>query len=171
MNEDIEKDFILNIYYSTKGNLDQINEAIDSKIQENRTRKITVFEKFIISRLSINPKVLKMPNMEISPIEASYLSIYPGIDRVQVLDLRQNCIGDEGIRALAKSPLLISLKSLDLRNNLITRQGLLALLASKNMGKLEMLDLRLNKLGGRLWSERLKKSDNFSALLKLKIVG
>tara|TARA_B100000686_G_C16802584_1_gene987261 strand:- start:1208 stop:1723 length:516 start_codon:yes stop_codon:yes gene_type:complete len=171
MNEDDEKDFVLNIYYSTKGNLDQINAAIDARVQGNRTRKITVFENFIISRLSMNPKILKMPNMEISPVEATYLSIYPGIDRIEVLDLRQNFIGDEGTRALAISPLLKGLKSLDLRSNLITRQGLLALIASKNMGKLEILDLRLNKLGGQLWLERLNKSGNFNDLLELKIGG
>ena len=34
MEENPEKDFILNIYYSTKGNLDRINAAIDEKNQD-----------------------------------------------------------------------------------------------------------------------------------------
>ena len=119
----------------------------------------------------MNPTILKMVNLEISPIEAIYLSLYPEIGRVEFLDLRQNFIGDEGVSALAESPILTRLKTLDLRNNLITRQGVLALMKSKNMGQLEKLDLRLNKLGGQLWLERLKKRGNFEALRELKIGG
>ena len=171
MEEDLGKEFILNIYYSTKGNLDHINAAIDDKNRDNCTRRITVFENFIKSRLRLNPYKLIMPNLEVSPIEAAYLSIYPGIEAVQSLDLRQNKIGDDGIRALAESPLLTNLKLLDLRNNLITRKGLLALIESKNMSQLEKLDLRLNKLGGHLWYDRLKKSGNYDSLVELGIGG
>ena len=164
-------DFLLNIYYSTKGNLDQINAAIDEKIKENRSRKISIFENFIKSRLISNPNVLRMANLEIDSLEASYLSIYPGVAEVEILDVRQNHIGDEGVRAIAESPLLKNLKELDLRNNQITRKGMLFLMNSDNMGQLERLDLRVNRLGGKWWFERLKKTGKFEKLTDFKAGG
>ena len=171
MSEPSEKDFLLEIYYSTKGNLDEINAVIDSKLKKNRTRKISIFENFIKSRLSMNSKILRMANMQINPIEATYLSIYPGIEEVEILDLRQNHIADEGVEAIARSPLLINLHELDLRNNHVTRLGMQAILGSKNFMHLEKLDLRINKLGGKLWLERLQKSENFKNLRDFKIGG
>ena len=171
MNDPTDIEFLLKIYYSTEGNLDQINQAIDNRIKQNRTRKISVFENFIKGRLLSNPKILKMSNMEIDSIEASYLSIYPGIEGVEVLDLRKNHIGDEGVRMIAESPLLKKLKELDLRNNQITRKGMLALLKAKNMNHLEKLDLRVNKLGVKWWFDRLKESGNFKKLKYFKSGG
>ena len=59
MDEDInDPDFILKIYYSNKGNLDQINAIIDAKLKQKRQRKISIFENYIKSRLLKNPKKL-----------------------------------------------------------------------------------------------------------------
>jgi hypothetical protein len=41
-------------------------------------------------------------------------------------------------------------------------------MASPNMKNLTKLDLRLNKMGGKLWFERLQESGNFPALKDFK---
>ncbi len=162
--EELGKEDILKIFYSTPGRLDQVNAAIDARLAAGRTRSITLFEKFIRSRLDLNPRVLKMPASEISATEAVYLSQYPDVRDVEVLDLRQNHFGDVGLDALVNSPYLKSLKSLDLRNNQITRIGMECLARSENLGQLESLDVRLNKLGPR-WEQKLRES-----LPSLKVV-
>jgi len=118
---DLNKELLLEIFYSTRGDLDKINAAIESRLQQGQTRKISIFEKYIKSRLSANPRVLKMAGFSINPLEAVYLSQYPAIAGVEILDLRKNSIGDEGLNAIAHSPLLKNLRELDLRNNQISR--------------------------------------------------
>jgi len=159
-----DPDFILEIYYSNKGNLDQINAIIDAKLKQKRQRKISIFENYIKSRLLKNPKKLEMTTLEINPAEAAYLSVYPKISTVEKLDLRQNQLGDRGLEAIANSKVLVNLKELDLRNNQITRLGMQSLMASPNMKNLKKLDLRLNKMGGKLWLDRLKETGNFPML-------
>lgn len=160
---DLNKELLLEIFYSTKGDLDKINAAIESRLQQKHTRKISIFEKYIKSRLSTNPRVLKMPGFSISPLEAVYLSQHPAVAGVEILDLRKNSIGDEGLNAIAHSPLLKNLRELDLRNNQISRVGMEALSRSKTLTNLRSLDLRANKLGKR-WEEKLKTFDIFSQL-------
>lgn len=168
----MDKDFILDIYYSTKGNLDEINTAIEARLEKSsQARKISFIGNFIKTRLAANPKVLKMPNMEINSLEAIYLGCYPGVENVEVLDLRQNHIGDQGLEGICQSPALINLREMDLRNNQITRAGMQKLLAATHMSRLEKLDLRLNKLGGELWRKRLKESGNFPELSDLRVGG
>jgi Leucine-rich repeat (LRR) protein len=159
-----DPDFILEIYYSNKGNLDQINAIIDAKLKQKRQRKISIFENYIKSRLLKNPKKLEMTALEINSAEATYLSVYPNLNTVEKLDLRQNQLGDRGLEAIASSKIIVNLKELDLRNNQITRVGMKALMASPNMKNLTKLDLRLNKMGGKLWFERLKETGNFPSL-------
>lgn len=172
MYEDInDPDFILKIYYSNKGNLDQINAIIDAKLKQTRQRKISIFENYIKSRLLKNPKKLEMTALEINPAEATYLSVYPNLDKLEKLDLRQNQLGDRGLEAIANSKIIVNLKELDLRNNQITRVGMQSLMVSPNMKNLTKLDLRLNKMGGKLWFERLQKSGNFPALKNFKCGG
>ena len=72
------KEMLLEIFYKTKGNIDDINAAIDKKLFGTQKRSITIFEKYIKARLTLNPKVLNLANQEITPIEAAYLSQYPG---------------------------------------------------------------------------------------------
>ncbi len=172
MENDInDPDFILEIYYSNKGNLDQINAIIDEKLKKKRKRKISIFENYIKSRLLKNPKKLEMTALEINPAEAAYLSVYPEVQNVEKLDLRQNQLGDRGVEAIANSKVLTNLKELDLRNNQITRVGMQSLMASPNMKELTKLDLRLNKMGGKLWLERLKETGNFPKLKDFKSGG
>lgn len=166
--ESFKKEFILNLFYSTKGDLDKINEIIDAKFMAKRSRKITMFEKYIKARLQLNPKVLKMPNLEINPVEVVYLSQYPALKDVEILDLRKNGFGDFGLDAIAHSPVLKNIRELDLRNNNITRVGMQSLVVSKTLGKLEKLDLRLNKLGRR-WEEKLQELPNFPNLVGVMI--
>jgi Ran GTPase-activating protein (RanGAP) involved in mRNA processing and transport len=163
----MNKDDILDIFFSTKGGLDAINAAIENKLQKDRTRKISVFEKYIKARISANPKSLKMANFEIVPLEAIYLSRHPSISEVEVLDLRKNTIGDLGMEAIAESKFLTNLRKLDLRNNLITRVGMEYLAKSTTLKNLEEIDLRVNKLGSR-WEEKLKSSGDFPNLQKIK---
>ena len=41
MNSDeINKDMVLELFYSTKGDIDKINQAIDAKLKSMRVRKI-----------------------------------------------------------------------------------------------------------------------------------
>jgi Leucine-rich repeat (LRR) protein len=165
MDKDItDPDFILKIYHSNKGSLDQINSIIDAKLIQKRQRKISIFENYIKSRLLKNPKKLEMTALEINPAEAVYLSLYPDLNTIEKLDLRQNQLGDRGMEAIANSKIIVNLKELDLRNNQITRVGMQSLMDSPNMKNLTKLDLRLNKMGGKLWFERLQESGNFPAL-------
>ena len=153
----MNQDFILELFYSLNGNLDQINAAIDAKLNWKGARKITTFELFIKSRINMNSKALKMAGMEINPSEATYLSLYPDLSELEVLDLRKNFLGDEGLQAIALSPVLGNLKELDLRNNQITRSGLEFFSKKTTLVHLEKIDLRSNKLGKR-WEENSKKA-------------
>ena len=163
----MNQDFILELFYSLNGDLDQINATIDAKLSRNGARKITTFELFIKSRVSMNAKVLKMAGMEINADEATYLSLYPDLSGLEVLDLRKNFLGDTGLQAIATSTILANLKELDLRNNQITRSGLEFLSQNATLTHLEKIDLRSNKLGKR-WEEKLKESDRLPHLREVK---
>jgi Leucine-rich repeat (LRR) protein len=163
----VNQDFILELFYSLKGNLDQINAAMDAKLYRHGSRKITTFELFIKSRINRNAKALKMAGMEINPDEATYLSLYPDLSELEFLDLRKNFLGDTGLQAIAMSPVLKNLRELDLRNNQITRVGLEFLSRKTTLTQLEKLDLRSNKLGKR-WEEKLKESDRLPHLKEVK---
>lgn len=167
--EELSQETILDIFYSAQGNLDEVNKIIDSKLENIRVRKISLFEKYIVSRLNLNPRILRMVKMDISPVEAVYLSRYPLLRSVEVLDLRQNFLGDDGVVALSQSPELGDLRELDLRGNQITRVGVKALAEAKTFLKLEKLDLRGNQLG-KLWEEKLPETGNFPALTYLRTV-
>jgi len=149
------------------GNLDKINAAIDAKLNWDGSRKITTFELFIKSRISQNSKALKMASMDINPSEATYLSLYPDLSDLEILDLRKNFLGDTGFQAIAISPVFKNLKELDLTNNQITRVGLEFLSQKNTLTQLEKLDLRSNKLGKR-WEEKLKESDRLPNLKEVK---
>ena len=163
---ELNREMILDLFYTTKGNLDEINQAIDEKLKIRGFRKITLFEEFIKNRLSVNPHILKMPKMEVSTFETIYLCQYPAINGIKVLDLRKNFIGDEGVEAIAQSHLLTKLRELDLRNNGITRLGVKMLAESKTLECLEKIDLRLNKLGKR-WEEKFNEGGNFPKLKQI----
>ena len=107
--------------------------------------------------------------MEVSTIEAVYLSQYPAINGIEILDLRKNFIGDEGVEAIAQSSLLSKLRELDLRNNGISRLGVKILAESKALGSLEKIDLRLNQLGKR-WEEKFNLAGNFPKLNQIKTI-
>ena len=162
------KEMLLDIFYKSKGNIDDINNAIDKKLFGNQVRSITLFEKFIKARLTINPKVLNLADKEISLMEAAYLSQYPGLEYVEKLDLRKNFLGDKGLEVLISSEKIINVRELDLRNNQITRVGIVLLSKTKNLLNLESLDLRVNKLGKR-WEDKLKEQGNFPKLSLLRI--
>ena len=166
---ELNREMILELFYRTDGNLDEINRAIDKKLKIRGFRKITLFEEFIKNRLAVNPRVLKMPQMEISSVESIYLSQYPALNGLEVLDLRKNFIGDEGLEAIAESPLFNKLRELDLRNNGITRLGAKILSESKVLVSLEKIDLRTNKLGKR-WEEKFNETGNFPKLYQIKTI-
>jgi len=163
----MKQDFVLELFYSLNGDLDKINAAIDAKFMWNGSRKITTFELFIKSRIRRNGKVLKMANMEVNAGEAAYLSLYPDLSEIEVLDLRKNFLGDAGFQAIALSPVLINLKELDLRNNQITRASLELLAQQTTLTQLEKVDLRSNKLGKR-WEEKLKESERLPHLKEVR---
>ena len=139
--------------------------------KENQPQITKIFEYYIKSRLLKNPKILEMTALEINPAEAAYLSIYPEVYTVEKLVLRQNCIGDRGLDAIANSKILTNLSELDLRNNQITRIGMKKLMDSPNMKRLTKLDLRLNKMGGKIWFERLKETGKFPMLKEFRSGG
>ena len=167
--DELNREMILDLFYTTNGDLNEINRAIDEKLKIRGFRKITLFEEFVKNRLAINPQVLKMPKMEISTVECIYLCQYTAIKDIEVLDLRKNFIGDEGVEAIAQSPLLRKLRELDLRNNGITRLGAKMLAESKTLECLEKIDLRLNKLGKR-WEEKFNETGNFPKLNQIKTI-
>ncbi len=162
------KELLLEIFYKTKGNIDDINAAIDKKLFGKQKRSITIFEKYIRARLTLNPKVLNLAGQEITPIEAAYLSQYPGLEKVEKLDLRKNRLGDEGLEVLLNSEKIRNVRELDLRNNQITRLGMVIMSNTKNLLNLQRLDLRVNKLGKR-WEEKLKEQGQLPKLSELRI--
>ena len=166
---ELNREMILDLFYRTDGNLDKINRTIDEMLKIRGFRKITLFEEFLKNRLAVNPHVLKMPKMEVSSIECIYLCQHSAINDIGVLDLRINFIGDEGVDAIAQSPLLSQLRELDLRNNGITRLGAKILAESKTLKSLEKIDLRLNKLGKR-WEEKFNETGNFPKLNQIKTI-
>ncbi len=163
------KEMLLEIFYSSKGSIDKINAAIDAKLFGIRTRSITVFEKFVRARLILNPKVLRLVDMGITPLETYYLGQYPDFGSVEELDLRKNHLGDEGLEALLESDKLGNIRMLDLRNNQITRKGMEILLNTDKLEKVEKMDLRSNKIG-KAWENKLKSSGKYPNLSSLKIV-
>ena len=163
------KEILLEIFFNTKGGIDEINAAIDKKLFGKKTRSITLFEKYIRARLTLNPKVLYLAGQEITAVEAAYLSQYPGLENVENLDLRKNRLGDEGLEVLLNSEKIRNVRKLDLRNNQITRQGMIFLSESRNLYNLENLDLRVNKLSKK-WEEKLIEKGQFPKLSQLKIV-
>ena len=162
------KEMLLDIFFNTKGNIDDINTEIDRRLFGKQIRSITLFEKYIRARLTLNPKVLNLEGQEITPVEAAYLSQYPGLENVEKLDLRKNRLGDEGLEVLLNSEKIKNVRDLDLRNNQITRQGMLLLSETRNLLNLESLDLRVNKLGKR-WEEKLREKGHFPKLSQLRI--
>ena len=162
------KEMLLDIFYKTKGNIDDINAAIDKKLFGTQKRSITIFEKYIKARLTLNPKVLNLADQEITPIEAAYLSQYPGLEKVEKLDLRKNRLGDEGLEVLLNSEKIRNVRELDLRNNQITRLGMVIMSNTKNLLNLQRLDLRVNQLGKR-WEEKLKEQGQLPKLSELRI--
>ena len=167
--DELNREMILDLFYTTNGDLNEINRAIDEKLKIRGFRKITLFEEFVKNRLASNPQVLKMPKMEISTVECIYLCQYTAVKDIEVLDLRKNYVGDEGVEAIALSPLLTKLRDLDLRNNGITRLGVKILAESKTLQCLEKVDLRLNKLGKR-WEEKFNEAGNFKKLNQIKTI-
>ncbi|PIQ99176.1 MAG: hypothetical protein COV66_15005 [Nitrospinae bacterium CG11_big_fil_rev_8_21_14_0_20_45_15] len=165
--DELIKEIVLELFYSKKGNLDAINSAIDAKFFGVGERSITLFEKYIRARIGTNPKVMKISKMEITPVEAVYLSNYPDLKDLEVLDIRQNFIGDVGLSAIAQSQYMTQLRELDVRNNQISRIGAIALYESPILENLETVDLRMNKLGKR-WESKLKEGDHLPRLHTVK---
>ena len=165
----MNQDFVLELFFSLNGDVDKINQVIDSKLQKNQIRKITTFEMYIKSRLASDSRALRMANMGINPVETAYLSMYPDLAGLEILDLRQNLLGDEGLQAIVNSPVLTQLRELDLRNNQISRLGMELLAKAPNMAQLEKLDLRANKLGKR-WEEKIREQGAFPNLKEIKTV-
>jgi Ran GTPase-activating protein (RanGAP) involved in mRNA processing and transport len=160
---------VLEIFYSTKGGIDKVNAAIDAKLRPNPNRSLSLFEKYIQARLLRNPKVLKLPNMEVTALEVVYLSQQTSLQQLEVLDLRKNGFGDVGLDAIAHSTVFENLRDLDLRNNQITRIGMESLSKTRVLTKLEKLDLRTNKMGNR-WKEKLLETGTFPNLTDLRVL-
>ncbi len=170
MNDDeLNTDKILEIFYSTKGGIDKVNAEIDARLKPNPNRSLTLFSKYIESRLLRNPKILRLANMEITALEVIYLSQQTSLQQLEVLDLRKNGFGDVGLDAIAHSEIFSNLRELDLRNNQITRLGMESLAKTSVLIKLEKLDLRTNKMGKR-WEEKLLETGVFPKLTDLKIL-
>jgi hypothetical protein len=165
--DEVNKEMLLNIFYNTKGNIDDINAAIDKNLFGSQTRSLTLFEKFVRARLLLNPKILRLVDLDLTWFETTYLSQYPGLENVEDLDLRKNQLGDEGLDALLLSDKLGNIRKLDLRNNQITRKGMGILAVSGKLEKLESLDMRSNRLG-KAWENKLKSSEMFPNLSSLK---
>ncbi len=165
----MNKEIILELFYSKGGKIDEINDLLDKRFNTHPKRKISIFGEYIKSRIHMNPKILKMPKMEITPDEAVYLSLYPGLESVEVLDLRKNYIEDVGFQCIAQSPVLKNLRTLDLRNNRITRKGILTFMESENFSKLESLDIRSNQLASS-WANKIKQSPSFPNIKEVRIL-
>ena len=77
-NDAANQEMLIDIFYKTKGNIDNINNAIDKKLFGNQIRSITLFEKFIKARLDINPKILNLAETKrkIDLLRNDYLGMF-----------------------------------------------------------------------------------------------
>lgn len=167
--DELTTDKIREIFYSTKGGIDKVNAAIDAKLRPNPNRSLSLFDKYIQSRLLRNPKILRLADMEITALEVVYLSQQASLWKLEILDLRKNGFGDVGLDAIAHSAIFSNLKELDLRSNLITRLGMESLAKTSVLTRLEKLDLRTNKIGKR-WEEKLLEIGKFPKLTQLRVL-
>jgi Ran GTPase-activating protein (RanGAP) involved in mRNA processing and transport len=167
--DDLNTEKILEIFYSTKGGIDKVNAEIDARLRPNPNRPLSLFEKYIEARLSRNPKMLKLSDMEVSALEVVYLSQQSSLQQLEILDLRKNGFGDVGLDAIAHSAVFANLRELDLRSNQITRLGMESLAKTSVLTKLEKLDLRTNRMGGR-WKEKLLETGIFPKLTDLRVL-
>lgn len=168
-NEELNTEKILEIFYSTKGGIDKVNAEIDARLKPNPNRSLTLFGKYVESRLQRNPKILRLTDMGITALEVVYLSQQTSLQQLEVLDLRKNGFGDVGLDAIAHSEIFSNLRELDLRNNQVTRIGMESLAKTRVLIKLEKLDLRTNKMGKR-WEEKLLETGTFPKLTDLKVL-
>ena len=95
------------------------------------------------------------PNIRTLIIEDSMLNVHnlhcllrtQFAQRITVLKLPRNNLGDSGIQFLCESDRLQHLLKLDLSSNLITKAGAEMISNAENFKKLKVLDLCSNKLG------------------------
>lgn len=93
-----------------------------------------------------------------------------GPDRLRVLDVQDNRIGDDGAVALAESGKLSALTHLGLFRNHLNRRGVRAILQSTNLGALQMLSLGYqNSLSNRSLSEELADAPKLGRLRELRV--
>lgn len=71
------------------------------------------------------------------------------LQRLKILDLSWNSLGDTGVEALATTPHLATLERLSLRACSVGDAGAYALAASPYLGSLTLLDLRDNVIGAK----------------------
>jgi len=69
--EELNTEKILEIFYSTKGGIDKVNAAIDTRLKPNPLRPLSLFDKFVQARISRNATVLKLADMEITALRHS----------------------------------------------------------------------------------------------------
>lgn len=82
--------------------------------------------------------ILDLRTLRLKSVAAA-LFASPYLGRLRSLDLSQEGLGDDEVRALAASPYVRTLRWLDLSQNLIRRAGLEALAASPNLPELRWL--------------------------------
>jgi len=100
----------------------------------------------VFSRMLLRSPRLTLSEMGISVPGLLALLRADGIDKLEVLDLSHNPIGDDGLRLLAHCEGLPRLRALVLRKTGISGEGIDTLAASPRVATLESLDLRDNLL-------------------------
>jgi uncharacterized protein (TIGR02996 family) len=96
-----------------------------------------------LAALGSLPRLEKL-TLSVPSFDAAALAAAPGFAALREIDLNQNRLGDEGLRALVGAPCLPELRVLDISDNGLSDEGLRALADSDLFGRLTRLDLRTN---------------------------
>ena len=91
---------------------------------------------------------LMLSGLSIGPEEAQLLWDSPKMQEVTWLDLDDNRLGDEGVKALAQCGFLAEIQYLNLNSNGVGDEGLKALGRSPVLKKLKRLHLKNNPIAG-----------------------
>lgn len=123
-------------------------------------------ERLIRDNLSKDGQILNLKAKFIREVGARELA-KEELSSLRALDLSQNDIGDEGVKAIAESPVFSNLRQLNLKSNQITDQGAEYLANSSILENLRSLQLVVNDLSEE-GEKVLRNSPNLMSLTSLK---
>jgi uncharacterized protein (TIGR02996 family) len=130
---------------------------IDSVWSNSGNRKICHAREFFTSQYLGQITQLDLEYAMVNPAGLYWLSQNPTISALKEINLRNNNVGDDGVRTIARMHGMIRLESLDLVNNRISDRGAALLIGAMNLPMLRELRLSMNPISREVWGELEKR--------------